>query len=784
MDESSTPSLHQAKVIAGRYEVIGLLGVGGMGAVYKVRDRELDEVVALKMLKREIADSPGIVDRFRREVKLARRVTHPNVARTFDLGEHAGERFLTMEYVEGESLATRLARERQLPIATVVEIGAAICAGLEAAHAAGVVHRDLKPDNVLLGHGRVVITDFGIARAQEPDAKSRTAVPLGTPAYMAPEQVEASPDIDARADVYALGAMLFELLTGHLPFESESIFAIAAMRLTQPPPDPRVHRADLPESMANLVMRCMARKPADRPQRAAEIATRLASLTIPAYDALAATGEARASGAPGQARVMSIAPNHDTSALQKTVAVLPFRNAGTAEDDYLVDGLTDDLIDALSMTPGLRVRPRGIVMQHKNAGDPRSIGRDLGVQVVVEGTMRTSADAIRVSARVLSVEDGFQIWAKRFDGTRSDVLKIGDEASREVAAALSSRAPTRAAIATDPGAIDLYLRGRHEFFKFWGTANERAIELLRAAHDRAPSDALIMAAYASALARQFGLGSADPVVRNATARRIAEEAIRLAPQLAEAHLALAQVKLHEPDFPGTAAGVVRALSLSPLLPEAHQLRARLLAEVGSPRETIEAAERAMQLEPRYTPQLRYDVQGRARALLGEWNLDDYGGPPEDVEAANLYWIMATRCTMWKRDPALSAQLGESLLKLDSQSVLARAFVGWIFDQRLSQNDRANLEGRKTATNVTKRMRIFWNQLSAEVAVYTGEKTAFDDVRSAVDLGLVDITWLDGCPLFDEMRKLPEWAALRETVATRARIVYMQLQGGSATVASS
>jgi serine/threonine-protein kinase len=773
MDESS-PSLDQTKVIAGRYEVIGLLGVGGMGAVYKVRDRELDEVVALKMLKREIADSPGIVDRFRREVKLARRVTHPNVARTFDLGEHEGERFLTMEYVEGESLATRVARERQLPLAVVVEIASAICAGLDAAHAAGVVHRDLKPDNVLLGKDRVVITDFGIARAQEPDAKSRTAVPLGTPAYMAPEQVEASPNIDARADVYAFGAMLFELLTGHLPFESESVFAIAAMRLTQPPPDPRTYRPDLPESVANLVMRCMARKPEDRPQRASEIATRLASLTLPANDALAATGEAR---------VASIAPDHSTNALQRTVAVLPFRNAGPPDDDYLVDGLTDDLIDALSMTPGLRVRPRGVVMQHKNAADPRSLGRDLGVQVVVEGTMRTSADAIRVSARVLSVEDGFQIWAKRFDGTRTDVLRIGDEAAREVAAALSSRSPTRAAIATDPGAIDLYLRGRHEYLKYWATANERAIELLRAAHERAPSDALIMAAYAASLSRQFGVGSSNPTDRTANAVRIAEQAVRMAPNLAEAHFALAQAKLHEPDIAGTAACIVRALSVSPLNPDAHELRSRLLMEVGTPRESIEAAHRAMQLEPRFS-HLKLDVQARGRAMLGEWNIEDYTKPPDDdPESANLYWVMATRYTMWKRNPALSAKLGEELLKLDAQSVLARAFVGWIFDNRLSQHDRSNIESRKTSPNNTPRMRIFWNQLSAEVKAYVGEDPR-DDLRAAVDLGLVDIAWMDLCPLFDEVRKDPDWPALRERVAVRARMVLMQLQGGQATVVSS
>ncbi len=768
MSDDSTPSLGSAQVIADRYEVIGLLGVGGMGAVYKVLDRELDEVVALKMLKREIAGSPDIVDRFRREVKLARRVTHPNVARTFDLGEHVGERFLTMEYVEGESLATRLAREGPLPIAAATDIVSAVCTGLTAAHAAGVVHRDLKPDNVLLGkEGRIVITDFGIARAQDPGAASRTAIPVGTPAYMAPEQVEASPNVDARADIYALGAMIYEMLTGRLPFEADSVFAVAAMRLVQPAPDPRARRADLPEAIAQLVMRCMARKPEDRPQSATEIASRLSNVTLPAGDGRAITGESR---------IVSLAPPKDDDASHKTVAVLPFRNAGASEDEYLVDGLTDDLIDALSMTPGLRVRPRGVVMQHKNATDPRELGRALGVQVVVEGTMRTTKDAIRVSARVLSVEDGFQIWAKRFDGSRADVLRIGDDASREVAAALAVRSPTRVAMATDPIALDLYLRGRHEFLKFWSTSNERACDLLKSAHERAPSDPLIMAAYAAALSRQFGQTNA--VERSEAAGRVAEEAVRLAPKLAEAHLALATVRLQEPDPVAVAAGIVRALSLSPLLPDAHELRARLLSEIAPPSETIEAAHRAMQLEPRLS-HLRYDVQARAKALLGEWDLEDYD-VPADADAANLHWVMATRYTMWKRDEASLVALAAKVQQMGGASPLV-AFSHVVVEKKFSDAQRAQLKAR-TATEGTKRMRIFWHQIIAEARLYIGED-GLDNVRSAVDLGLFDITWMDLCPLLEELRDRPEFRELRDRVATRARAALMQLRGSDATLAS-
>ncbi len=458
--------------------------------------------------------------------------------------------------------------------------------------------------------------------------------------------------------------------------------------------------------------------------------------------------------------------------------MLPFRNAGPPEDDYLVDGLTDDLIDALSMTPGLRVRPRGVVMQHKNVSDPREVGRELDVQVVVDGTMRTSADAIRVSARVFSVHDGFQIWAKRFEGTRADVFRIGDDASREVAAALAVRTPTRAAMLTDPIAVDLYLRGRHEFLKFWGTANERAIQLLRAAHEHAPSDPLIMAGYAAALARQFG--TATPADHNDSAKQIAEEAVRIAPQLAEAHLALALVKLHDTDPAGVAASVVRALSLSPLLPDAHQLRARLLSEVGAPRDAIEAANRTMQLEPRLS-HLRYDVQARSRAMLGEWDLADYGAPPQDPDSSNLYWVMATRFTMWKRDAAAAAHLAEIVKGADTTSVLVRSFTGFVIDKNVPAAERSRMDERKRSKTITTRMQIFWNQLSAEVRTYVGEN-AIDDVRTAVDLGLFDIAWMDHCPLLDEMRKDPEFRALRDRVAARARAVLVQLRGSDETMA--
>ena len=281
----------------GRYVLCDLLGTGGMGSVYRALDTELDELVALKVLRPELTRSGEMVERFRREVKLARRVTHPNVARTFDIGEHHGERFLTMELIEGESLATVLSREGALRLPRAIEIAEAIATGLSAAHAAGVVHRDLKPDNVLIERrkaqaareptdgletdrlGRIVLTDFGIARAYLEPARALTrgGMTLGTPEYMAPEQLEMKTEIDARADLYAVGVILYEMVVGDRPWNGDSPFSIAAARLVGPPPDPRA-RAVLPDALADIIMRCMARRPDDRFARAEEVRVALQSL--------------------------------------------------------------------------------------------------------------------------------------------------------------------------------------------------------------------------------------------------------------------------------------------------------------------------------------------------------------------------------------------------------------------------------------------------------------------------------------------------------------------------
>lgn len=758
--ESSAASIDGGRTrIADRYEILGLLGAGGMGSVYRARDTHLDEIVALKMLGRELARVPEMLARFRQEVKLARKVTHRNVARTFDLGEDGGDHFLTMELVEGESLAALLSREGRLPLARAIEITGPICDGLAAAHAVGVVHRDLKPDNVLLARdGRVVLTDFGIARAVEDGAAKTMGTSLGTPAYMAPEQVEASPDVDARADQFALGVMLFELLTGHLPWEGGSPWALAAARLTQPAPDVRALRPDVPDPIARVVTKCLSRRPEDRYATMREVASQLVSATLPA-----------AAAPLPLAPVSIVAPRIETPIGAKTVVVLPLRNAGTPEDEYLSEGLTDDLIDSLSMTDGLRVKPRSAVMSLGAASrDPRDVGRELGVQVVVEGSVRPAGEKVRLSVRVLSVADGFQLWAKRFDVSRGDVLRVADEAATAIAGALTVERPeANRPVMTGATAVELYLRGRHEFFKFRPDTNIKATALLEQANAARPDDPQILSALAMALARQFGYDAPDPELY-ARARTTAQRAIELAPELAEAHVALGSVELNAGDGSESGRWCAQALARNPNLADAHDLAARLLVETGPLDLCARHMDRALDLEPRMM-HLAY-LRARACALRGAWDeVTACLAHKPEVHAQTLYWLVRARLAMWRGDQAeATEQMGAlpdfpyvELIRMVYAIVLTRQLPEPVIDEIR----------RRSAASPSKRVRTFFLQIRAEMTAYAGKTAeAMDNIEEASRLALFDVEWLDNCPLFDALRADPRYVEARATTEARAAAI--------------
>ena len=496
-----TPAVAEpVTVIANRYEILGLVGVGGMGRVYRVHDRALDEIVALKLLRRELLETPGVVDRFRQEVKLARRVTHAHVVRTFDLGQHGADHFLTMEYVEGRSLA-QLIDEGPLAIAETMRIATAVCAGIAAAHATGVLHRDLKPDNVLVARsGRIALTDFGIARVTAEPTTTADQL-LGTPAYMAPEQIRRSATIGPPADVYAFGAMLFEMLTGRRPFPGADPLQVAIARLHEPPPDPRILRA-LPDAVAELVLRCMAREPADRYADGAALAAALAGV---ADCSTSTENPRRASDLPGKA--------------SRSVAILPLR--ASAELAELAEGLSEEIADALSMTRALRVRPLASVRRASvHDGDARQLGEALGVDVIVDGSIRRRADRVRIASRVIGVADGFQLWASHFDVGADQLLAACDDVVRAIASALTVEIALPSRSESVPRATELYLEAKARLRTSWlDGAFEPIIADLEQAHELAPDEPSILATLAIALARSAFYGAEGRLPRARRLRR-------------------------------------------------------------------------------------------------------------------------------------------------------------------------------------------------------------------------------------------------------------------------
>ncbi|MCB9592483.1 MAG: protein kinase [Sandaracinaceae bacterium] len=718
-----SPQSLEGELLAERYRILGVLGRGGMGTVYRVRDTALDEIVALKTLRRDWIGSPGALGRFRREVKLARRVTHPSVARTFDIGEHEGEPFLTMELIDGTSLAAELDGKRRISTSRVVAIAKAVTEGLAAAHDVGVVHRDLKPDNILLGRdGRVVITDFGIARVDTGDAHATAAGALvGTPAYMSPEQVQALA-VDGRSDLYTLGLVLYEMLTGERPFEAGSLVALAAMRLIRPPPDPREKVASAPPELAELTLGLLAREPEARPT-ARQILDALARAADPAR----AAEPSRELPRPGP----SAAP-------ARTLAVFPLRTAGPPEDHWIGEGLTDDLFDSLCLVRELRMKARASVLP---AEAPLDYARRLGVELVLEGSVRRVADQVRLVLRLTSVADAFQVWAERLECPLGELLAASDRAANAVAAAVGHSGPPREERRPiPPEALELYLRGREiEGRLAFNTAEH--LPLVQQAYALAPDDPTIAAAYADALAYQ--VFEPDPAPDALTiARHAAERALELAPHLAEPWVGMARVRHNTNDTAGAARALRRALANGPSVAKAHDLAGRILTEIDRHDEARAFLERALALDPSLGFAVTDLIRIAAFAGDDERALSLLSGL---VGEQSEFEVMAgTRLSLWLgRDVVETLPPGEGN-EMDLMMGVTRAAV---LDGRIPPDLRRAFEAvLAPRTELTRRSRLCF-QILAELELRCGdEPAALAHVRQAVEVGLEDLAWLRRCPL--------------------------------------
>jgi len=617
--------------LADRYRIDRELGRGGMATVFLAQDIKHDRPVALKVLHPHLAQVLG-PDRFLREIRLCARLQHPHILVIHDSGQADGQLWFTMPYVEGETLRTRLDREGQLPLGDALRIAREVADALDYAHQHGVIHRDIKPENILLSGARpgssgkfhALLADFGVARALTPDANdtlTESGITLGTPRYMSPEQAMAQPDIDSRTDIYSLGCVLYEMLTGEPPFTGPTPQAVLAKRLTEGVPHVRTTR-DVPVPLERAVETALARSPADRFSTAAEFAEALSSDRVRDHEISAPTAAlprarrqvARAAGLGVAVLALGLGvfaalrwSKPSRAAPPASTAVLPFVDLSPGKDqEYFSDGLTDELITTLSQVPGLRVPARTSSFQFKGQNpDVREVGRRLEVGSVLEGSVRKSGNRLRVSAQLISVKDGYQLWADSYDRDLADVFAVQEEVARSIVSALRVRlTPNKdSALAARPTAdleaYDLYLKGRYAWNQRTGPSLEEAVRYLTQAVTRDPKFARAWAALADAellVVPYSGHGTVAEAWEKAKAA--AQEALALDSTSAEAYTALGYGNtIYGWNWTAAEENFKRALAANANYANGHHWYGDFLAGRGRLEESLREMSRAHQLDP-------------------------------------------------------------------------------------------------------------------------------------------------------------------------------------------
>ena len=777
-------------LFAGRYQLLEKIGRGGMGTVYRARDTLVGDLVALKMLELEDTQRGDLLERFRREVRLARRISHHHVARTHDLGEQAGHLFLTMEYVEGEDLQSLLGRERAIGAAQAVRIALAVCEGLAAAHAAGVVHRDLKPANVLVEKGgRVVLTDFGIARAMAGESASRTQGMVGTPMYMSPEQI-AGGEVDARSDLYAVGLLLYEMLTGQAPFTGDSPMAVAFARLRQPPPDPSGHPG-VTDALAQLVRQCLAREPAERPVGAQAMVVALSAWLTSAGEPL----EVRLPMATPAPRALDSAPSalfsfsppvglgvHTGASSPRPaartqsrpgalgLAVLPLRFIGPKEQDFLGDAVTESLIDALSRTQGTRVQSSGATARFRSERDPRVVGRELGVELVVDGSVQSLGKMVRASLRLVEVSSGVQQWSGRLEDSGEDIFALQDRLGRRMAEVLRSEL----LIATyrdqaTPELIASYRQSLQMVSSAPRVLPEEVLGPLEECIQQAPGFLPAVALHALAFMRTwFMRTSSSEQDWSGAAWASVERASQQAPDIPETMLAKALRATQDGQWRPAVVALRAALGSAPTFAGALQYLGSLQCEAGRADEGLARLHSAFELDPALS--IALFEMARCSALRGK--MDDYR---QYIERLWTYpflrlpaLLLRLRVSAWSRDFEDVKRCREELRGEPAQiAINTDYYAAAILGQEALEPAMERFD-RMLAGKLSTRFASMVCQLTTEVLCLCGQpERAVPYFLRAADSALIDLEWVDRCQALKELRALP--AFLEGRLKVRARV---------------
>ena len=591
-----------AAAVGDRYVVERQVGRGGMATVYLAQDLRHHRKVALKIMHPELTATVG-VDRFEREIRICAALTHPNILPLHDSGESNGILYYVMPFIEGESLRQLLDRQRELPIDRAISLIREVIDALGYAHEQGFVHRDVKPENILLAGGHALVSDFGVARVAGGTTSggiTQSGLVVGSPVYMSPEQGAGEENVDHRADLYSAGCVLFEMLVGVPPYSGGNAMRLIARHSVDPIPSARAMRDEIPPALDAVIARAMAK---DRGERFASArAFRLG------LDAAVASMTTAPAAAPRAAKIPpATAAVSSPTSMSDSVAVVPFSDNSPAHDlDYLCDGIADDLRTALSRIPALRVASRTSSAAYKGrAIDAPELGRALNVATVLEGTVQRAGNRLRVSTFLSRTADGVQLWSERFERDADDIFALQDEIATSVVDSLRGTlgggvesAAVVPRMTNNVEAYTLYLRGRN----FWARREEgglqKAVECFRQALE---VDPLYVMPYIG-LADAFNtFGAYEYLPPKETFPRVfaaAERALTIDPTLAEAHTALGSARAHYGwEWRASEESFAEAIALNPQYALAHAYYALMLAATGRHERARGVIARAQQLDP-------------------------------------------------------------------------------------------------------------------------------------------------------------------------------------------